>query len=105
VNRFAAIDSKHSLDAGLPDRQTRGHERYRKFPAHRRLLQHGPFLHPVLQPTLFGAIALERHWGRIGTRGRHASRLFDTPEEADAALRAQVKRRFRRGYTRTDGRH
>ena len=57
-----------------------------------------------LQPTLFGAIALERHWGRIGTRGRHASRLFDTPEEADAALRAQVKRRFRRGYTRTDGR-
>ena len=55
-----------------------------------------------LQPTLFGAIALERHWGRIGTRGRHASRLFDTAEEAAAALNAQVKRRVRRGYAQAD---
>ena len=56
-----------------------------------------------LQPTLFGGLALERHWGRIGTRGRTALQLFERPEDAEAALRRQVNRRLCRGYVRTEG--
>lgn len=51
-----------------------------------------------LQPTLFGEIAVERHWGRIGTRGRTASRLYGSIEKAAEALERLARAKKRRGY-------
>jgi predicted DNA-binding WGR domain protein len=51
-----------------------------------------------LERTLFGEVAVVRHWGRIGTRGRLASSLHATLAEAEVALLRQIARRRRRGY-------
>jgi predicted DNA-binding WGR domain protein len=51
-----------------------------------------------LEPTLFGEVAVLRHWGRMGTRGRQASSLHATMTEARRAFDRQVARRLQRGY-------
>ena len=51
-----------------------------------------------LEPTLFGEVAILRHWGRIGTRGRQALNLYSTLAEAETMLSRQVVRRRKRGY-------
>lgn len=51
-----------------------------------------------LEPTLFGDVALLRHWGRIGTRGRQALSLHATMADAESALTRQITRRLKRGY-------
>ncbi len=51
-----------------------------------------------LEPTLFGEVAVLRHWGRIGTRGRQVSSLHASIAEAEAALARQIVRRMKRGY-------
>lgn len=51
-----------------------------------------------LEPTLFGEVAVLRHWGRIGTRGRQALNLFPTVAEAETALARQIERRRKRSY-------
>ena len=51
-----------------------------------------------LEPTLFGDVALLRHWGRIGTRGRQALSLHATMADAESALTRQITRRRKRGY-------
>lgn len=51
-----------------------------------------------VQLDLFGAWCLMREWGRIGSTGQVRSVPFPTPEEADAALNAQRRRKERRGY-------
>ena len=56
-----------------------------------------------LEPTLFGEIAVVRHWGRIGTHGRRLSSLHASLEDACAALSAQIARRRRRGYVPAEG--
>lgn len=53
-----------------------------------------------LEPTLFGEIAVLRHWGRIGRRGRQALSLHATMEEAEEILTRQIARRLKRGYSR-----
>ncbi|MGB3813613.1 MAG: WGR domain-containing protein [Shinella sp.] len=52
-----------------------------------------------LEPTLFGEVAVLRHWGRIGTRGRQALSLHSTLAEAEKTLARQIARRRKRGYT------
>ena len=51
-----------------------------------------------LEPTLFGEVAVLRHWGRIGTRGRMTSSLHPTLRDAEAMLSRQLARRRKRGY-------
>lgn len=54
-----------------------------------------------LEPTLFGEVAVLRHWGRIGTRGRQALNLCATRAEAETMLARQIARRRKRGYVET----
>lgn len=51
-----------------------------------------------LEPTLFGEVAVLRHWGRIGTRGRMTSSVHPTLQDAEAMLSRQLARRRKRGY-------
>ena len=51
-----------------------------------------------LEPTLFGEIALLRHWGRIGTHGRQVLSLHATRADAERVLARQIARRLKRGY-------
>lgn len=51
-----------------------------------------------IEPTLVGGAVLLRHWGRIGTRGRQKIEIFDTPDEAAAALVSLTLAKRRRGY-------
>lgn len=46
----------------------------------------------TLEPTLFGEVAVMRHWGRLGTRGRRKSCFLGSPEAASAALCKQAAR-------------
>lgn len=52
----------------------------------------------TLEPTLFGEVAVMRHWGRIGTRGRSKSCFLGPMEAARTALCRQAERKKRRGY-------
>lgn len=52
----------------------------------------------TLEPTLFGEVAVMRHWGRIGTRGRSKSCFLGPLEAAHTALHRQAARKKRRGY-------
>lgn len=54
-----------------------------------------------LEPTLFGDVAVLRHWGRIGTQGRQAVSLHATRAEAQKMLARQIARRRKRGYVET----
>ena len=51
-----------------------------------------------LEPTLFGEVAVLRHWGRIGTHGRQALSLCASRAEAEKMLARQIARRRRHGY-------
>ena len=51
-----------------------------------------------LEPTLFGDVAVFRHWGRIGTLGRQAATFHASMAEAESMLERQITRRRRRGY-------
>ena len=48
--------------------------------------------------TLFGDWVLVRIWGRIGSIGHRREDRFDTRPGAEAALRALVTAKERRGY-------
>lgn len=54
-----------------------------------------------VEPTLFGDMALVRHWGRIGTRGRHRIDLYPSLHEAWRAADAIARSKRRRGYRET----
>lgn len=51
-----------------------------------------------LAPTLFGEAQLVREWGRIGRAGQTLATTYPTPEAAEAALRALVRKKRGRGY-------
>lgn len=51
-----------------------------------------------VEPTLFGDTALVRHWGRIGTRGRHRIDLYPSLHEAWQAADLIARSKRRRGY-------
>ena len=57
-----------------------------------------------LQATLWGAVALVRTWGRLGTPGRSAVRSYPEPGAARAAAERLVRRRLQRGYQLVRGR-
>lgn len=69
--------------------------RFRRIDATRNMAR---FYMLSLEPTLFGEVAVLRHWGRIGTSGRQALSLHATLKEAEAMLARQIARRRRRGY-------
>lgn len=54
-----------------------------------------------VEPTLFGDMALVRHWGRIGTRGRHRIDLYSSLQEAWQAADIIARSKRRRGYQET----
>lgn len=51
-----------------------------------------------VEPTLFGDTALVRHWGRIGTRGRHRIDLYASLQEAWQAAELIARSKRQRGY-------
>jgi predicted DNA-binding WGR domain protein len=51
-----------------------------------------------VEPTLFGDTALVRHWGRIGTKGRHRIDLYSSLQEAWQAADVIARSKRRRGY-------
>ncbi|TAA63956.1 WGR domain-containing protein [Shinella sp. JR1-6] len=69
--------------------------RFRRIDAVRNMAR---FYMLSLEPTLFGEVAVLRHWGRIGTRGRQALNLYPSLAEAETVLARQVALRRRRGY-------
>jgi predicted DNA-binding WGR domain protein len=50
------------------------------------------------QPTLFGEGALVRVWGRQGQPGTMRATLYPDRDQAQAAIRALVRRRLAHGY-------
>lgn len=52
-----------------------------------------------IEPTLFGDVALVRHWGRIGSPGRHRIDLYRTSGEALDALQRLASSKRSRGYS------
>ncbi|NVO24443.1 WGR domain-containing protein [Donghicola mangrovi] len=56
------------------------------------------FYEAMLQPTLFGEVALVRNWGRIGSAGQLRTETFGTPEQAQNALDDLNRRKCKRGY-------
>lgn len=52
----------------------------------------------MLQPTLFGEMAVVRQWGRIGTRGREKIDCFGGDAEAISAATKLTECKMRRGY-------
>lgn len=98
MNRSGRIDSKLSLDGNPVLRQTADMPKihhFRRVDATRNMAR---FYLLSLEPTLFGEVAVLRHWGRIGARGRLASSLHASKAEAEAVLARQIARRLKRGY-------
>jgi predicted DNA-binding WGR domain protein len=52
----------------------------------------------MVERDLFGTVRLVRNWGRIGTRGREITQVFDYEFEARQALDALARAKRRRGY-------
>ena len=52
----------------------------------------------VVQPTLFGDVALVRNWGRIGTWGQEKVQIFGHEAEAVEKFLDIVRMKKRRGY-------
>jgi predicted DNA-binding WGR domain protein len=53
-----------------------------------------------LAPTLFGEWAMVMEWGRVGSPGTVREQLFQTEENARAALTKRLRIKTRRGYIR-----
>jgi predicted DNA-binding WGR domain protein len=51
-----------------------------------------------IQPTLFGEVAVVRHWGRIGRAGGEKIEVFETEEEATAHFLEIARRKRAKGY-------
>ena len=51
-----------------------------------------------LAPTLFGDVAVVRHWGRLGTRGRIRIDLAPDRDAALAAAARLIGEKVRKGY-------
>lgn len=49
-------------------------------------------------PDLFGAVIVERRWGRIGGRGQSQSASYRSTSSAEAAASRLIRAKERRGY-------
>lgn len=58
------------------------------------------FYRVSVTPDLFGAIMVERRWGRIGGRGQGKVSSYPSIRLAEAAASALVSAKLRRGYRR-----
>lgn len=56
------------------------------------------FYRIIAQDGLFGPVIV-KEWGRIGRRGRTATRACDDDQELESVLRSLEKKRLQRGYT------
>lgn len=56
------------------------------------------FYRVEILPDLFGAIIVERRWGRIGGRGQSRTASFLTTPFAEAAASGLIRSKERRGY-------
>lgn len=56
------------------------------------------FYRVEMLPDLFGAIIVERRWGRIGGRGQFRAASYPTTPLADAAASDLIRSKERRGY-------
>jgi predicted DNA-binding WGR domain protein len=63
------------------------------------------FYRLVLQPDLFGGIAVVREWGRLGQPGTVRVRTLATEEAATTTLAHALVHRHRRGYRPRSNRH
>jgi predicted DNA-binding WGR domain protein len=52
----------------------------------------------MIERDLFGTVRLVRNWGRIGTTGQELVAIFDSEEEAGAALEELARLKRWRGY-------
>lgn len=60
------------------------------------------FYHIDLAPTLFGEVAVLRHWGRIGTNGRTTIETWPSIGEAEMSANRTLRQKMRRGYRQLD---
>lgn len=56
------------------------------------------FYRVEMLPDLFGAIIVERRWGRIGGRGKYRAKSYATTPLAEAAASDLIRSKERRGY-------
>ncbi|PJF10191.1 WGR domain-containing protein [Pseudorhodobacter sp. MZDSW-24AT] len=63
------------------------------------------FYHIDLAPTLFGEVAVLRHWGRIGTNGRTTIETLPSINEAQQSADRTLRQKSRRGYNPVDAKH
>ena len=52
-------------------------------------------------PDLFGAVIVERRWGRIGCNGQSRAASYPSITMAEVAARGLVRAKERRGYRRS----
>lgn len=60
------------------------------------------FYRVEVSPDLFGAVIVERRWGRIGSRGQCRSSSYPSTSLAEAAASGQIGAKERRGYRAAD---
>src|SRR3954468_21443735 len=56
----------------------------------------------MIERDLFGTVRLMRNWGRIGTNGQELAEIFESENEAGAALQALAQAKRRRGTAISD---
>jgi predicted DNA-binding WGR domain protein len=105
MNRRRQTDSNLSLDVDSLPRQnlrmTQSPPPEPDLQAYRRIdpaCNMSRFYVLSLEPTLFGEIAVVRHWGRIGTLGRQKSTFHESLDAARLVLQRHAGKKRRRGY-------
>lgn len=101
VNRRSAIDSKLLLDGAMRcgDRCDMAHSTFQIYCQRVDDTKNMARYYMIsIQPTLFGEIAVVRHWGRIGRAGGEKIEVFETEQEATAHFLDIARRKRARGY-------
>jgi predicted DNA-binding WGR domain protein len=95
------IDSKHSLDADSPMRDSvvmiaQPYQLYiERTDASKNMAR---FYAMAIEPTLFGDICLTRRWGRIGAQGQMMKHSFAREDEAVRLFLDLLRQKRNRGY-------
>lgn len=56
----------------------------------------------VIQPDLFGKFSLIRRWGRIGTKGRSITTIFESFDQVNKEVNRLLQTRARHGYVKVE---
>ncbi|WP_201449819.1 WGR domain-containing protein [Bradyrhizobium sp. Ai1a-2] len=98
---MALIDSKNSLDADSPMRDSvvmiaQPYQLYiERTDASKNMAR---FYAMAIEPTLFGDICLTRRWGRIGAQGQMMKHSFAREDEAVRLFLDLLRQKRNRGY-------